>query len=313
MVASNALNARLSDPAMSRSVEVFQVDAFTRQRFAGNPAGVVLNADCLSDDEKQAIARELNNGDTAFVGAATSDDHDVSIRFFTPRTEAAFVGHATLAAHAVLNAREPKAVRRQRGKTGIVEVTALAGDAGFSIRQPPAPLGRLPDTAELDELLLLVGLHPEQLDPACPPQIAGSASTRLLLGLRDAADLAAVTPQLNALAALSPRMGAQGYFLFSRHGAPQGFDTEARMFCPALGIDEDPVSGNAHGMLGVYLQQRRLLEQRGAHAGFFGAQGRHVKRPGRVEVEVALDGNGVASSVTLTGQAVVVFQSRIEL
>ena len=90
---------------MSRSVEVFQVDAFTRQRFAGNPAGVVLDADGLDDREKQAVARELNNGDTAFIGAPTSDDHDVSIRFFTPRAEAAFVGHATLAAHAVLNAR----------------------------------------------------------------------------------------------------------------------------------------------------------------------------------------------------------------
>ena len=102
---------------MSRSVEIFQVDAFTSRRFCGNPAGVVLGADLLTADEMQLIARELNNGDTAFVGGASGDDHDVSIRFFTPRAEAAFVGHATLAAHAVLHARDPHPRRRQKGKT----------------------------------------------------------------------------------------------------------------------------------------------------------------------------------------------------
>ncbi len=95
--------------AMSRSVEVFQVDAFTSRPFTGNPAGVVLGADVLDSDEMQAIARELNNGDTTFVCRPQSADHDIAVRFFTPGKEAAFVGHATLAAHAVLQvARAPR-------------------------------------------------------------------------------------------------------------------------------------------------------------------------------------------------------------
>ena len=94
---------------MSRTVQVFQVDAFTRQLFTGNPAGVVLGAEVLSDEEMLAIARELNNGDTAFVLPPEADDHDLRVRFFTPRTESAFVGHATIATHYVLS-RDRKSV-----------------------------------------------------------------------------------------------------------------------------------------------------------------------------------------------------------
>jgi len=298
---------------MSRSVEVFQVDAFTTRRFAGNPAGVVLGADVLTPEEMQAIARELNNGDTAFVGAPQDADHDISIRFFTPRTEASFVGHATLAAHAVLQAREPRALRRQRGRTGIVEVTALDGGARLRIRQAPAPLGRMPSAPELDEVLNLAGLDRTGLDPDCPPRIVGSGSTRLLVGLRSAAQLRGIAPRLERLGELSASLGAQGYFFYSRHDAADGCDTESRMFCPALGIAEDPVSGNAHGMLGVYLVAAGLLAPREGRACFSGAQGHHMGRPGRVDVEVEVDADGAARAASIAGSAVIVFQTRIEL
>jgi PhzF family phenazine biosynthesis protein len=297
---------------MSRSVEIFQVDAFTSTRFCGNPAGVVLGADSLSAEEMQLIARELNNGDTAFVGAPTAADHDLSIRFFTPRAEAAFVGHATLAAHAVLQSREAKPHRRQKGKTGIVEIDVQAA-GGFSIRQPAATLGRVLGTAEVEDILGLLGTEAAALDPACPVQIAGASSTRLFIGLRDAAALATLSPQLAALAQRSGAIGAQGYFLFARHGAPDGCDTQARMFCPALGINEDPVSGNAHGMLGVYLAAHGLLPHGSGNPRFAGAQGHHMRRPGRVEVEVELDAANRAQHTRIAGQAVIVFQSLLTI
>src|SRR5215207_10474040 len=105
---------------MSRRIRIFQVDAFTTDRFTGNPAGVVLNADGLSEAEMLAIARELNNADTAFIMGRDGDDHDVRARFFTPRTEAGFVGHATVAAHFVLSRRRGAAERlRQKSKAGL--------------------------------------------------------------------------------------------------------------------------------------------------------------------------------------------------
>ncbi len=294
---------------MTRSVEIFQVDAFTHERFSGNPAGVVLGAEMLSDGEMQLIARELNNGDTAFVGAPQGEDHDFTVRFFTPHKEMPFVGHATLAAHAVLHARDPRPLRRQLGRNGIIEVRALDGGR-FSIRAPATPLGRRPDAEECADVLHNLGLEARHLDPACPMQIVGSASTRLLIGLAHVEGLAGVTPRLSELAQLSSRIGAQGYFLFARQGAPEGCLTESRMFCPALGINEDPASGNAHGMLGCYFA---ALGQLSASGRFTGAQGRFMKRPSRIDVEVERDANGVATATSIAGGAVVLFQARMSI
>jgi PhzF family phenazine biosynthesis protein len=298
---------------MSRSVEIFQVDAFTIEKFAGNPAGVVLGAQVLSESEMRGIAGELGRGDTAFVFAPTDGSHDLNIRFFTPRNEAGFVGHATLATHAVLNELDPKPLRRQRGKTGIVEVRRR-GNGMLAITQPAPAAGKPLGNAELDAVLSLCGLNRHQLDNQCPPQIMGSGSTRLLLGVNSSADLDALAPQLEALGNLSPQIGAQGYFVFTRNPSAQHCDTEARMFCPALGIDEDPVSGNAHGMLGVYLQTQGLLPSADGIANFVGSQGRHVGRAGRVEIELqrADTGSG-ATTVTIAGAAVVVFRAQLQM
>jgi PhzF family phenazine biosynthesis protein len=295
------------------TVRVFQVDAFTDSAFAGNPAGVVLDAERLADAQMRAIARELNNGDTAFVLPATADGEDLHVRFFTPRKEAPFVGHATLALHAVLNATDPRPVRRQGGKTGVVEVRSRE-DGTIAIRQGAPPLGRTPATGEVDDVLALLDLKRADLDPATPPRIAGSASTRLLLGLRDMKALDAARPQLPALAALSARIGAQGYFLFVRGNAGGQVTTESRMFCPALGIDEDPVSGNAHAMLGVHLRELGLLTSAGkAPVRFTGLQGRHVGRPGKVEVDVELGPDGSAAAATIAGRAVILFEAALRL
>ncbi len=293
------------------TVRIFQVDAFTDRPFTGNPAGVVLDADGLDDAQMQAIARELNNGDTAFVLQPAAPGEDLHVRFFTPRKEAPFVGHATLAVHAVLQRESPMALRHQGGRTGIVAVQADAGR--LSITQPAPSLGRTLSPGELDDVLGLLDLSRTHLDAAAPARIAGTASTRLLIGLRDVAALDAMRPNLAALAALSPRIGAQGYFLFVRGGEAGAVSTESRMFCPALGIDEDPVSGNAHAMLGIHLREAGLLPATGAVAHFTGLQGRHVGRPGRVEVEVALGGDGAATAATIRGEAVIVFEAPLSL
>lgn len=295
-----------------RTVRMFQVDAFTDRLFTGNPAGVVLGAEVLDEQEMRLIARELNHGDTAFVLPPASDAEDLRVRFFSPRTEMPFVGHATLATHAVLNRKQPQPLRRQGGRTGVVEVRSN-NDGSLSIRQAAPVLGRVPDAAQLDQVLAALALQHEQLDPACPPRIAGSASTRLLLGLRDSAALDAVTPDLPALAQLTPRIGAHGYFPFVRGGTAATLVTESRMFCPALGIDEDALSANAHAMLGVHLRELGLLAAQGQRAHFSGTQGRHVGRGGRVDVELELDANGRATAATIAGRAVIVYETSLTL
>lgn len=301
---------------MSRSIHVFQVDAFTDRRFTGNPAGVVLGADALSDEEMLAIARELNNADTAFVLKPDSDDHDLRVRFFTPRTEASFVGHATVAAHYVLSRRDGTPTRlRQRQKSGQVDVEVRGQDVArrIAIRQPTPPIGRELNERECLAVLDALALSSADLDPRCPLQIVGHGSTRLMIGVRGSAQLKQLKPDFNRLNTLSAQLGAAGHFVFALQ--PPGSDclTESRMFCPALGIPEDPVSGNAHGLLGTYFAKHGLLpEAIEGRARFCGAQGHSLHRPGRVEVEIEFS-DGAPTGVWIIGQAVLVFETTIEL
>lgn len=295
---------------MPGTLRVFEVDAFTTTRGGGNPAVIALDAQGLDAAGMQRLAAERHAGDWAFVLPASTAGADLDVRFFSPRKELPFVGHATLALHAVLARFEPRPLRRQLGATGIVEVSSTP-DGGFSIRQAAPALGQALAADECDEVLALLGLRRDQLDPRCPPRIAGGASTRLLFGLVDAAALDGIRPRLPELAALSPRIGAQGYFPFVLSGDAAAPATEARMFCPAIGIDEDPVSGNAHAMLGIYLHALGLLRARDGVAQFTGRQGRHVHRPGEVQVRVELDAAGEPIASCIAGHAVVGTEQRL--
>ena len=298
---------------MERTIRLFQVDAFTSEPLCGNPAGVVLDADELSSAQMQAIARELNTSDTAFVLRPDAADHDLRLRCFTPRKESGFVAHATVATHTVLAALGAPPAPRQKQHTGIVQVQIAPGAPPLVlIMQPPAPLRSAPAPELMRAILAALGLTEDALDPHCPAMIAGAASTRLLLGVRDSAQLARLQPDLGRLAALSAPAGAAGYFLYTRQSQIKGCDTEARMFCPALGISEDPVSGNAHGMLGAYLVSQRLISAPSGHARFTGAQGHHLQRPGRVQIDVTVAAS-TPTLVTIAGQAAIVFETRLAL
>jgi PhzF family phenazine biosynthesis protein len=304
---------------MSRRIRIFQVDAFTTERFTGNPAGVVLDADSLNDSEMLAIARELNNADTAFVLKPEGPDHELRVRFFTPRTEASFVGHATVATHYVLSrgGANPTAHGgrvRQRQKSGIVDIEVRGEGATrrIAVRQPAPPLGRQLNDRERLAVLDALALSTGDIDTRCPLRIVGGAGTRLMIGVRSTEQLKQLKPDFSRLTTLSAQLGAAGFFVFTLSHAMAGCLTESRMFCPALGIPEDPVSGNAHGLLGAYLAEQGLLPHSGATAQFTGAQGHHVHRAGRVDVELEFT-EGKLDGVWIVGQAVEIFETEMLL
>jgi PhzF family phenazine biosynthesis protein len=275
---------------------------------------VVLNADALSAAQMLAIARELNNAETAFILAPDADDHTVRARFFTPRSEAGFVGHATIAAQYVLSRRhDAPRWQRQKSKAGIVDIEVRGSneERRIAIRRSPPPIGRELNDRERLAVLDALALASESLDTRIPPRIVGAAGTRLLIGVRGPEPLKQLKPDLARLTTLSAQIGAGGYFVFTLVSNASDHLTEARMFCPALGIAEDPVSGNAHGLLGAYLAWLGLLTRNGERARFSGVQGYSLHRPGRVEVELEFAG-GELSGVWISGQAVSIFQTEIE-
>jgi PhzF family phenazine biosynthesis protein len=300
---------------MARKIQVHQVDAFTRDPFTGNPTGVVLNADVLSEAQMLAIARELANAETAFILSADADDHTVRARFFTPKSEAGFVGHATVAAQYVLSRRhDAPRWQRQKSKAGIVdiEVRGNGPERRIAIRRSPPSLGRELNDRERLAVLDALALASESLDPRMPLRIVGATGTRLLIGVRGPEALKHLKPDMQRLTTLSAQLGAAGYFVFALTPGEEDHLTESRMFCPALGISEDPVSGNAHGLLGAYLSQLGFLTREGPSARFSGIQGHSLHRPGRVDVELEFAGNELAG-VWISGQAVSIFETEIEV
>ena len=138
------------------------------------------------------------------------------------------------------------------------------------------------------------------------------ATSLALIGVRGPEPLKHLKPDLARLTTLSAQIGAAGYFVFALTPAAADHLTESRMFCPALGIAEDPVSGNAHGLLGVYLASLGLLTPSGDRARFSGIQGHYLHRPGRVEVELEYR-DGRPDGVWIRGQAVSIFHTQMTL
>jgi PhzF family phenazine biosynthesis protein len=299
-------------------LRIFQVDAFTATRFTGNPANVVLDADGQSDATLLAVAREFSHAEVAFVFAANAPDHDVRLRFFNARKEAPFVGHATVAAHSVLLAlgRRTVGAYRQHSGTGIIEVAAgveehAAGPENViefrqTVPEMDAPLP-FKTTLRVAEALRLPAT---QLHEIMPARLARKGSTRILVPIADPRQLDALAPNNDTLVALGNELGADGFFVFALNRNSDEWSTEARMFCPALGIPEDPVSGNAHAMLAAYLWD---LGQFGKNSTtFIGRQGRQMKRPGQVNVRLEVD-QGSLVAAHIGGTAVIVSEGTLAL
>jgi len=301
-------------------LRIFQVDAFTRTRFTGNPATVVLDADGQSDATMMSVAREFAHAEVAFVLAATAPDHDVRLRFFNARKEVPFVGHATIAAHAVLLAlgRRSHGPVRQHSGTGIIEVRAhefrqpTGSETIFEFRQSMPELDNpLPfkTTLRVAEALRLPAI---QLHEVMPARIAHKGSSRLLVPIGDPRALDAIAPNFETLISIGAELGTEGFFVFGLNpgAGTDELSTESRMFCPALGIPEDPVSGNAHAMLASYLFE---LGQFGKQStGFVGHQGRQMKRPGRVSVKLEID-QGSLIAAHIGGNAIIVSEGTLAL
>ena len=301
-------------------MRIFQVDAFTRTRFTGNPATVVLDADGQSDATMMSVAREFAHAEVAFVLAATAPDHDVRLRFFNARKEVPFVGHATIAAHAVLLAlgRRAHGPVRQHSGTGIIEVRAhefrqpTGSETIFEFRQTMPELDNpLPfkTTLRVAEALRLPAI---QLHEVMPARIAHKGSSRLLVPIGDPRALDAIAPNFETLISIGAELGTEGFFVFGLNpgAGTDELSTESRMFCPALGIPEDPVSGNAHAMLASYLFE---LGQFGKQStGFIGHQGRQMKRPGWVSVKLEID-QGSLIAAHIGGNAIIVSEGTLAL
>jgi PhzF family phenazine biosynthesis protein len=212
-----------------------QVDAFADRPFTGNPAAVVPLEAWLPDETMQAIAMENNLSETAFTVPDASGEADYELRWFTPTTEVALCGHATLASGHVLI--EGARVRFRTRKAGVLEVRK--GSAGYELDLPETLVAAAENVALLEALRLADGqvFH----------SVSGAEATAVILVDNEA-----------AVRACAPDMARLGRIELMAIVTAPGDETDvvSRVFVPAWGVDEDPVTGSAHAALTPFWCER---------------------------------------------------------
>ncbi|MCC9066151.1 PhzF family isomerase [Flavobacterium piscisymbiosum] len=294
----------------------YQIDSFTKEKFKGNPAGVVVNADGLNDYQMQQIARELNNSETAFLFHPDSADCDGVIRYFTPNTEVPICGHATIAAMyaKAIEEKLDSCILRFKTKVGILpfEIIKKEDDYQILMTQGSFELSETFNSVLSQKMITALGLEKSDLDKTCPIQIASTGHSKVMIGIKSRAKLNNLSPNYNDLTHLSKEINCNGYFVFTFDSDDKGILTYGRMFAPAIGINEDPVTGNANGPLGGYLVQNKIVDSKNNEFEFNGRQGEKIDRLGVIKVKVSIEDNK-PTLIQIKGDAVVVFRTEIEI
>ncbi len=319
----------------------YVVDAFTSQRYAGNPAAVVLDAEGLDDAQMQAIAAEFNLSETTFVlppetmereiAGGSNSENVVTIarakaggsalvrfRWFTPSCEVDMCGHATIAglhtlvesgrvAHAGHEAHaesETSTIVRIETKSGLL--------TGFIESIPGAHEGRmiwlelikprLTDHAiPATALAEVLGLGTDSFETSLPP--ARTQDLDLLVFVKDFMVLNDARPDFGGLAELLNGQGLRGLGLATVHTLTPSVHVQSRFFAPNVGINEDPVTGSIHGPLAAYLVAHGLVPTRDGMAGLSCVQAKAGGRAGLVHALVRTEENG-SYNVRIGGQAI---------
>lgn len=300
---------------MENRYRVYQIDSFTRERLTGNPAGVVTNADGLTDRQMQQIARELNNSETAFLLSPEDGTYDVKVRFFTPTREVPICGHATIAAHYARAVEHHFGTARVLQKTGAgilpVDILRENGDYRIIMTQGKIEVGGALPTEAQQALTDALGISRGDLREDFPVAIASTGHSKVMVGIKNLHTLHGLRPNLDGLTKLSGEIGCNGYYVFTMNPDESPM-VHGRMFAPAIGISEDPVTGNANGPLGAYLVHYGLVKHNGALLTFEAVQGEAIGRAGTMEVRVKIENNEPAE-VQIVGNAVIAFSTEISL
>lgn len=297
-----------------------QVDVFTEAPFAGNPAGVVSNANGLTDDAMQKIAAELGLPQTAFVMKATETSADFRLRFFSPRVEVDLCGHATLAAFHVLcedgviptGARTAKLV--QQTNAGLLPVELHCEEGGKTGRimmtQLHPTFRDFEPEPEVVAAALGVGVEDFALDK-CEIAMASTALMEIVVPISKLATLQGLRPNLAAVEDICRDVGAVSMHCFSFETVSRFSLLHARNFAPGVGIAEDPATGTGNGALGAYLVTKKLV--RGTSPVMIVVeQGHSLGRPSEVLVELAFSDTDV-TSVRVGGKAVTVAKGEMAM
>ncbi|HXD31376.1 MAG TPA: PhzF family phenazine biosynthesis protein [Pyrinomonadaceae bacterium] len=303
-----------------------QLDVFTDEPFCGNPLAVFMEAEGLSDDEQQKIAREMNLSETVFVLPARDEKTLRRLRIYTPARELPFAGHPIVGTWSLL-AREG-VVPIPDGGAGWTQIHHEVGigvlpvDIEFKDGKPVQVVmtqgkfeiaGEIESSEDQSEAARALGLNREDLDETLPIQVISTGIKSLAVPIRSLADLGRCRVNSSLLADVYLNAGAGMCYAFTRETLEVGAArAHARLFAPSDNIAEDPATGSAAGALGGYLVHHGAIavDPVDDKYSFVIEQGDFIQRPSRINLEIK-GKPGAVEQVRVGGQAVVVAHGEV--
>lgn len=292
---------------MAKKFPFALVDAFTTVPLGGNPCAVIFAADSLSDAEMLALAREMNQSETAFV--LKSREYDLKARYFTPEKEIPLAGHPTIATiFACIDAGVID------GNRDSFQLELNEGPIAVEIRSHgDRPLikmfQRKPVFSEIHDpsiVMPIFGLRPDDVMPNAPIQTVSTGTRQLMIPVKSQEALKRMALDIDRYKSYREKMNFFSPHLFCLQGISADATTFARH--PGLQPTEDPFTGSSTGGMAAHLWHHGLLET----PTFIAEQGHWMGRPGRAFVEVIGDRKNI-ETVVVAGQAVSLIKGELSL
>jgi len=298
-----------------------QVDVFTDVAFGGNPLAVFPDAEDLTSEEMQKLAREMNLSETTFVLPPSQPDADFRVRIFTPAAELPFAGHPVVGTHWVLahlgrvELTEP--VTEVRFELGVGVLPAHLEVAGGRVERVVITSDRpkfLNVLEDVGDLALALGVPREAItDSGLPVQVVSTGIPSLMVPIRSLAEVQQMHPSRLNVGALSRVCGpleTDTVLVFTFETLRPEATVHVRLFAPALGVPEDPATGSANGTLGAYLVHHEAVPVAEGTNHFLSEQGAEMGRPSTLFLLVDRSG-GEVTRVRVGGQVVPVVEGTV--
>ena len=280
-------------------VQVFTLNAFAKTENGGNPAGVVLNSDGLSDAQMLSIAKKIGFSETAFV--QKSDNADFRVKFFTPSAEVDLCGHATIATFYLLAKRQiiQQGEYTQETKAGVLKIEILQDGSVLMDQNPP----KFFDKIDKDLIAESLSISAEVIMDDLPIQIVSTGLKDIFIPIKSLNQLTQIKPDFEKVNEISKRFDVIGYHLFALETK---FDSIAhcRNFAPLYDIYEEAATGTSSGALSCYLFKYAKINESRINDLIF-EQGYSMDRPSEIKAKLEVNGEeitrvrvgGIASNI----------------
>ncbi|MEC4892103.1 MAG: PhzF family phenazine biosynthesis protein [Oscillatoria sp. PMC 1051.18] len=286
------------------SLTFYIVDVFAREKYTGNQLAVFVDAETISDEEMQKIAREVNYSETTFIFSKESHDYGYDVRIFTPNKELAFAGHPSLGTAYILRNKIAKNAPKQINlnlKVGQIPVTFQEEFVWMRQNSPT-----FNNCWEINPVAAALNVKPDDIDSRFPVQAVSTGIPFIIVPLKSLAAVKKARLNKELYLELVKDSEAKEILIFAPETYAAENDLNVRVFAELLGIPEDPATGSANGCLAGYLVKYAYFGRK--HLEIKVEQGYEINRPSLLLLKA--QENGAEIEVNVGGKVVMVAQGK---